>query len=142
MIIGALLILLIFMWNILGVKLLGAFIMQSERIGFYELSVMINCRYNPQKDLNLLIGNENFIIPLPQNSARFENVVYPVKEGSSQFITSITDLEDYFRSLSKGGWIIKEQMGASYTIENLNIDKQFHIIINKFTRYYYRLNYF
>lgn len=141
-VIAALLIVLILMWNVFGVQMLGAFILQSERIGFHEMSVMINCKYNPEKNFRMLIGNENFIIPLPQNSARFENSAYPIKEGSYQYITSVNDLKDYFRALSQEGWILEDQMGASYIIRNWNTNDQFHIIINKFTRYYYRLNYF
>ncbi len=46
-IIAVLLIVLILMWNVFGVEMLGAFILQSERIGLHELSVMLNCKYNP-----------------------------------------------------------------------------------------------
>lgn len=140
-ILAALFILLVTSWTVFGGNMLGAFILQSESIGYYELSVMFRCKYNPEKNLSLIMGDENIRISLPQNSARFENSIYPEKEGT-QFITSIKDIVGYLRLLSEEGWIIEDQMGAVYILRNVNTDKQIQIVVNKFTRYYYRFVYF
>ncbi|NLU51532.1 MAG: hypothetical protein GXX10_01530 [Clostridiaceae bacterium] len=140
-VISTILAIFVSIWMMFGLEMLGAFILQSEKIGLYELSVMFNCRYKPEKELTMDIGEEKYIIPLPPNSAKFENDVYPVNDGSHQYISCVRNLEDYFKELSKNGWVVEERMGASYIIKNVNTGDQFIITVNKFTRYYYRFKF-
>jgi hypothetical protein len=120
-----------------GFSLIGALVIHSEKIGLSELKIMMECKNETEKYLRMSSD-----IPLPKNSAQFSNSVYPEQEGHHQFLTSTRDLEDYFAELNNEGWQKVEQMTGLYIFKKTDSDAKFNMILNNYTRFYFRLDYY
>ena len=113
-------------------------ILRSERIGRYELTAMRAARNNTSSSTVITIGDAEIQFPLPNGATPFENNVYPVREGSKQYLVRVTAFEHYLNEVLPGNGYAHEQLGCSFFIRN--VDKSVDILIqaSMFTRDFMR----
>ena len=114
-------------------------IIRSERIGRYELTAMRATRNDTPSSTAFIIGNTKIQFPLPNGATPFENSVYPVREGSKQYLVRVTAFEHYLNEVLPGYGYAHEQLGSGFFIRNE--DKSVDILLQAFmfTREFMRI---
>jgi hypothetical protein len=106
-------------------------ILSSERVGPYEMSVILSARSNEER--SILLSGLDF--PLPNGAAAFANMAYPAPGNAMQFLTRAEAWRHYEESFLRPH--TADQMGALLFVTYGGIDV--HIIMSMFTRHHRRI---
>lgn len=108
-----------------------AFALQSENIDRHTLGVMLQGRFAPTKEINLIINNSSYNIPLPNGSGKLNDREYLVPTSS---------WKGYRNELNKNEWNFFDQIGTLIRVQN-KFGDEFDISIKPFTGAYQLLKY-
>lgn len=124
---GILLILIfIYLWNIIF-----AIALHSENLDRHTLGVMLQGRFAPTKEINLIINNSSYNIPLPDGSGKL---------NENEYLVPTSSFKDYKDNLNKTEWNYFDQIGTLIRVQNKSGD-EFDISIKSFTGAYQILKY-
>jgi hypothetical protein len=128
-----LVIIMIFMFDVIS-----AFILQSEKIGINEIKLMVESKYDKNREVVEI--DQNLKIPLPIGSIKFETEVYSY---NNQYLVSNKNMKDFLNN--KEGILdeydlICEQSGSSILIKNkYDNTEYFNFVIHQYTSNFIRL---
>jgi len=114
-------------------------IASSEKTGLYEINVIREALVQNEKSISIATNGSVVQFPLPYGAADFENSVYPVSEGHSQFLITVEAWQNYlYYTLQQNGFDY-EQMGAWISVNNEDNSIQVGITASMFSRYFMRI---
>lgn len=115
-----------FLWNIIY-----AFACFSEKIDKQMLNVMLQGRFIPTKEINLIINSSSYNIPLPNGSGKI---------NENEYLVPTSSWIGYRYNFNKTEWNYFDQIGTLIRIENKSGD-EFDISIKPFTGAYQLMKY-
>jgi hypothetical protein len=121
-----LILMVIYFWNIIF-----AIALNSENIDRHTLGVMLQGRFKPTKEINLVINGSSYNIPLPSGSGQLKK---------NEYLVPKTSWKDYNNALTKSEWDYFDQLGSLIRVKN-KIDDEFNMSMRSFTGAYVILKY-
>ncbi len=112
----------------------GALMSRSERIDAPAFAAMMDCIFDPVRELTFDIDGHRYTIPLPERTARFGDG----RTRGARFLTETAHLGRYVKGLEAAGWF-PEQMGSTYVITRRDSRARFNLEVRHFTAMYYVL---
>jgi hypothetical protein len=119
-----------------GSDLLFPFLSQSEKIGQYELSIMLQSKSNQHSMLEV----DEMQIPLPVGAARFSNDIYQEDSQVKQYLIKSDRWKQYREKiLPQYGFREVDQLGALHLIRNNDEKINVSIMSNRYSRFFDRI---
>lgn len=112
-------------------NIIFAIVVHSENIDRHTLEVMLQGRFAPTKELNLIINGSSYNIPLPNGSGKL---------NENEYLVPTSSWKGYRDNLNKTEWNYFDQIGTLIRIQN-KLGDEFDISIRPFTSAYQLLKY-
>jgi hypothetical protein len=112
---------------------------QSEKIGFYETSVMLKSKINLPKNIeNNEFSKNDF--SLPNGATEFYNKLYPKVEGQRQYIVTRESFKKYTAEILQSGRLKTTEKIGAYNVTDINDAKLvYNIKSSTYTRFFVKL---
>lgn len=112
-------------------------VLSAERIGFYEISAMGAARTNNEASMIVIRNHVEIQFPLPNGAIEFENEIYPIRDGTRQFLVTTESFWHYIDILLPQNEFEHDQLGSGHIVtgRNMRVD----IVTSMFTRNFMRI---
>jgi hypothetical protein len=115
------------------------YLLSSERIGTYEISVMRESRQSREARVILESNGIEIQFPLPNGAVPFENTAYPARDNVKQYLIPVESFQPYLHELLPLHGFEAEQMGAWVSICSKEIPMQIGMSSAMFTGGFMRI---